>query len=212
MLTLHYPVGMNMANAYTKGGGVLQGCRAQEEHLMRRSNAYKGLETVSYPLGEVGGVYSGGVMIFREDGDGNKGYDYMRSPVEVALVATAAFDLRPGSTDLARLGLNPEDVRVNKLRACPAFMDKTREKLRNCLRSMASHGHTEIVLGAIGCGAFGTPPEVISEIYAELFNEAEFKGRFKRVIFAILNKSAVDAHNVEVFTQMCHRISTVGLT
>lgn len=186
-------VGINMANAHHPGGGVIQGCPAQEEALCRRSNHYLGLTTQQYPLFELGGIYCPNVSVFREDE--NTGYVPMDTPVMVNLVAVAAEDLRGKNND------------IDVLRQDAQFMTVSAERIRNMLRVMFEKGHTTLVLGALGCGAFANPPVLIAEIFKDVFNEDEFKGRFKHVDFAILCQYAKDLYNVDAFQAVCEELS-----
>ena len=60
-------------------------------------------------------------------------------------------------------------------------------KMRTILRIGLENGHTAIVLGALGCGAFGNPPEDIAQLWREVLLEPEFKDQFEKVVFAILD-------------------------
>ena len=59
-------------------------------------------------------------------------------------------------------------------------------KIRTIFRIALVNGHDSIVLGAFGCGAFRLPPEAVAEQFARALGEPEFAGRFRIVIFAIL--------------------------
>ena len=58
-------------------------------------------------------------------------------------------------------------------------------KIRTIYQIAALNGHDSIVLGALGCGIFNNPPSEVSKIFYDILQK-EFKGYFKRVIFAIL--------------------------
>lgn len=200
------PVGINMANRYYIGGGVLHGSFAQEEALCRRSNHYLGLQTQPYPLPETGGIYCPHVQVFRNsDPDG---YAFMDKPVEVALVAMAAYQLGYDGEDCRSLGLPFDQVPDEAtLKQHLPFVEKTKEKIRNMLKIMAMKGHTYLVLGALGCGAFLNPPILIAELFREVFNEDEFIGRFQQVDFAILKLNQKDEQNVEAFSNVCNKLN-----
>ena len=64
-------------------------------------------------------------------------------------------------------------------------------KLKSVLCSAAIHGHDSLVLSAWGCGAFKNPPFGQSKLWREiLFDDKEFEGKFKKIVFAIF-----DDHN-----------------
>jgi uncharacterized protein (TIGR02452 family) len=85
-----------------------------------------------------------------------------------------------------------------------SYCEGTKKKIRNMLRIMAEKGHTQIVLGAGGCGAFQNPPILMSKMFQEVFSEAEFAGRFERVDFAILRIFQNDQANVDAFSKICN--------
>lgn len=200
------PVGINMANLYYPGGGVESGCPAQEEALCRRSNHILGLKTQSYPISESGGIYCPHVQVFRNDE--LHLYTFMEEPLEVALVAVAAYDLRPHSSERAALNLPCSGpINAEVLNDNEPYMNGMKTKIRNMLRIMSLKGHLYLVLGALGCGAFNNPPEVVSKLFLEIFREPEFQGRFERVDFAILNLFPKDQANVTAFTEICTQLN-----
>lgn len=76
--------------------------------------------------------------------------------------------------------------------------DLTKDKMRLCLRMAASKGHTMLVLGAMGCGAFRNPPKEIANCWMEVLGETEFGGGwFKEVWFAVFDRR--NEGNFEVF-------------
>jgi uncharacterized protein (TIGR02452 family) len=83
---------------------------------------------------------------------------------------------------------NTKVVLTREPSAQPRISRALRERVWRVLNLMSGHGHTALVLGAWGCGAFGnSTPEV-----AGLFGEAlrgDFAGCFSRVVFAVLDSS-----------------------
>ena len=49
------------------------------------------------------------------------------------------------------------------------------------------HGHDSLVLGTLGCGAFCNPPSRIARLFHEVFEEPEFKNKYRLISFAILD-------------------------
>ena len=191
------PAVLNMANRQHPGGGVISGCRAQEESLFRRStlalafypfdarNAqYAGLpmRTQAYPLDrDEGSIHSSGIVFFR--GPEREGCPFLEEPFALDVVTVPAIN-RP--TLIA-----PEEL-------CPAHAAATQRKLRAILRACAHGGNDAIVLGAFGCGAFRNPPTHMARLFQEVFAEAEFRGVFRRLVFAILDDhNAHRSHNPE---------------
>lgn len=71
---------------------------------------------------------------------------------------------------------------------------------------LAFKGETTLILGALGCGAFGNPPKIMAEIFHSVLNEPEFKGLFESVaspIFVAPPEAGwgrtKDQHNLDVF-------------
>lgn len=203
------PAGVNFANRDHPGGGVVEGCPAQEEALCRSTNHILGLWTQQYPFPEVGGIYCPCVQVIRSNEA--QGYAFLDEPQELALVAAAAYDLREGTRDRANLGFPPRGpIREEDLRNSAEYMDKTRAKIRNLLRIMAAKGHEEVVLGAFGCGAFKNPPELMASLFFDVLNDPEFKGRFKKVDFAILKIFPNDQQNVDTFSRICEKLKVAN--
>jgi uncharacterized protein (TIGR02452 family) len=193
------PVGMNFANAYTPGGGVQSGAGAQEEAICRCSNHIFGLNPAWYPLPEYGGIYTPHVFVIRESEQ--NGFAF-RKPVEVALVAVAAYDMRETSCDFAKFAPDIADMESSLLNN-QEFMEGMKNKLRNMFRTMALNGHKDIVLGAWGSGAFNIPPKVVANCFHAVLKEGEFAHCFRRVVFAIHVRNEKDRKNLEVYTNLC---------
>lgn len=58
--------------------------------------------------------------------------------------------------------------------------------MRTILRIGLYHGHNAIVLGAFGCGAFQNSPAHIAELFRQVINESEFKNKYHKIVFAII--------------------------
>ena len=50
---------------------------------------------------------------------------------------------------------------------------------------MCAAGCSTIVLGAWGCGVFRNRQEVVAELWSEVLDALEWRGRFARVVFAV---------------------------
>lgn len=189
------PCAINMANRFVEGGGVEDGCPAQEEALCRRTNLISALKTQKYPFPKTGGIYAPGVSVFREEGNGESGYGFMEKVEKLSFISVAAYDLRGKSSQIESLE-NDKD-----------YMKDTRDIIKNMLRMLINKGHTHIVLGALGCGAFENPPILMAKIFKEIFQEDEFKGQFEEVIFAILQQYNKDKANVDAFSEISNELS-----
>lgn len=179
------PIILNMANRHTPGGGALNGARAQEETLFRRSNLCVSLyqydayhaKLLGLPLGNgrypmdrnTGGIYSARVTFFRKSG--HDGDVLVESPFECAVVSVAA--------------INSPELTIDG-RLVDWAVIATKKKIRTMLRIGLSHRHDAIVLGAFGCGAFRNPPAHMASLFHEVLNETEFAQKFRIVRFAII--------------------------
>ena len=184
----YHPALLNMASATHPGGGVENGSGAQEEQLCRRSTlllslyqfqrdkakAYSQLNIPNqkrqYPLHpHFGGIYSPDVIFFREAEGRN--YRLSDKPFRASVISVAG---------VARPPLDKDGLMF------PEEQEQTKDKIRTILRIALEHCHDALVLGALGCGAFGNPPAQVARLFHEVFEEPEFKNRFRKVVFAIL--------------------------
>lgn len=173
---------LNMANAYHSGGGWEQGALAQEEALCYRSSLSFTLKISFYPIPEFGGIYSPTVVVIRESmGQGHNLLDLTKPedlPV-VSCVSVAAIR----DPDIVRDTAGRERYRRSRDR------DTMKEKMRVVLRIAAMTKHRVLVLGALGCGAFGNPNVEVAQCWKEVFKEREFGGGWwETVVFAVMEE------------------------
>ena len=191
------PAVLNMASLYHPGGGVLQGSGAQEEELCRRSTLAISLYQFSLPGGRYGdladmvrvkrraerypmdntygGIYSPDITFFR--GTQEEGYALLDETFQAAVISVASLNYNPkhGHNTLDNGNIPEADKPILK------------EKIRTILRIGALKGHDSLVLGALGCGAFCTPPAQMARLFHQVIDEPEFQGRFRKIIFAIID-------------------------
>ncbi|MBO7416546.1 MAG: TIGR02452 family protein [Bacteroidaceae bacterium] len=192
------PALLNMASLYHPGGGVLQGSSAQEEDLCRRSTLAISLYQFSLPGGRYGdladmvgvkrraerypmdntygGIYSPGITFFRATKD--EGYALLDNPFQAAVISVASLNYNP------KHGHNSLDANGNIPEADKPVL---KEKIRTILRIGILKGHDSLVLGALGCGAFCTPPAQMARLFHQVLDEEEFQGRFSKIVFAIID-------------------------
>lgn len=173
---------LNMANAKYGGGGWLKGAIAQEEAICYRSSLAFTLKKRYYPVPERAAIYSPTVVVIRESlSKGHRLLDLShpgRLPV-VSVVSVAA--IRDPSVERC-LGDGEIIYRNGDDR------DLMRSKIRMILRIAAAKGHRKLVLGALGCGAFGNPRGEVMKLWKELLTELEFSGGWwEDVVFAVLD-------------------------
>ncbi|KAK4158977.1 hypothetical protein QBC43DRAFT_328089 [Cladorrhinum sp. PSN259] len=183
---------MNFANESNPGGGWTNGALAQEEYLCYRSTLGASLLQTHYPWQPREGLYTQDVVIYRE-AIGYTPPDFGHRllpqtsyiggaenlPVVSALSVAAIF--RPRTH---RGSNNPNNTYYSN----PSHRELTKDKIRLTLRMAARKGHTIIVLGAFGCGAFANPPTGVCHCFTEVLQEPEFQGGwFKEIWFAVLD-------------------------
>ena len=203
------PAVLNMASLYHPGGGVLTGSSAQEEELCRRSNLAISLYQFSLPGGRYGdlaemvrvkrraerypmdntygGIYSPNITFFRATKD--EGYALLDEPFRAAVISVASLNYNPkhGHNSLDNGNIPESDKPILK------------EKIRTILRIGIIKGHDSLVLGALGCGAFCTPPAQMARLFHEVIDETEFQGRFKKIVFAIIDSPS--SNNFQPFSK-----------
>ena len=197
----HNPCVMNLADAYVACGMYKRGSRAQEESLCRATTLSRSLfqffkatsgkadryakdvnveiQEYAYPLDlNYGGIYSPNVTVFRNAHDL---YSFAEDTFKVGIVSVAALDFNEKHGKNLEYkakggGFTSEGEQIMK------------NKIRTIYRIALANGHDSLVAGAFGCGAFRLPADEVARLFHEIINEAEFKNKFAKVIFAILDK------------------------
>lgn len=186
---------LNLASDVRAGGGWLKGARAQEEALCYRSSLYLSLHMKYYPFAsQTTALYTPDVVIIREDME--SGHRLLCPPMAphdlpvVSVVSVAALrkpDIQRVRASQNTLSRGTHAVDRDMFAHAPD-RDATMAKMRIALRVMASRGHRLIVLGALGCGAFGNPKEDVALCWKEVLSEPEFRGWWQGVVFAVMDK------------------------
>lgn len=78
-------------------------------------------------------------------------------------------------------------------------LEDLREKIRLVYRCAAHNFQTSLVLGAMGCGAYGCPPEDVAREMRSVLQDEEFTGWFENVVFAVYAAGHVGQRNLEAF-------------
>ena len=175
------PAVLNLADEKWAGGFVHKGSCAQEEELSRRTTLTESLfpihseefgkriglpvTNVAYPMDkDWGGIYSPNVTVFRDVI--LNGYALLSNPYPVSIISVAA--VKNPTVDY-------DKMEIKMLKA----IEREKNKMRTILRIGLLHGHDSLVLGAFGCGAFHTPPSHVARLFFEVFEEPEFKNKYK---------------------------------
>lgn len=166
------PLALNFANGIHPGGGFVGGARAQEEVLCRSSALHATLvgdpmygAHAKRPLPDSTdwAVYSPEVPVFRTD-DGTT----LERPWPLSFL-TCAAPYAPGVGQ-------------------PRSGDLLHRRIHRVLAIARAYGHSALVLGAWGCGAFGNDPLRTARDFRDAL-EGEFAGAFSDVVFAITDWS-----------------------
>ncbi|MDP3936258.1 MAG: TIGR02452 family protein, partial [Alphaproteobacteria bacterium] len=177
------PVILNLANKTVPGGGVKSGSQAQEEDLCRRTTLYTSLNNANqkraYPLGTFEALYSPKVLALQQTAAGS-----------FAVITMAGYRVSAGTVD-------PADYPGQQ-----NFLAGMLEKVRVIIDTAIANGNTDIILGALGSGAFATNrqtgqrvdhiPADVAKAFAMVLKEAHPITKtpryqhFKTIQFAIL--------------------------
>jgi len=184
---------LNLASDQYRAGGWRETlCKTQEEALCYSSTLYITLKKEYYPWPNLGsgsdaGIYSPAVVIFKDDLD-HTCVDLPVDQRETIAVLTVAAPRLPKVSD---------DRFINS-----SDLHDLREKIKLVYRMAGHNGKQVLILGAMGCGAYGCPPrQVAEEMKAVLFDE-EFVGWFKEVVFAVYPAGRTGKTNYDVFKQV----------
>lgn len=191
----HGKVGvLNLASDREPGGGWRYTLsKTQEEALCYSSTLYATLNPEWYPFpntgpGSCAGIVSPNVVVFKDTLDN----DLVDLPVEqrhVVTVITVAAPCWPKLTESREF-------------ANPSQLQDLREKILLVLRMAAMNGVTTLVLGAMGCGAFGCPPRVVAREMKIAIQSDEFAGWFEKIAFAVYAGVRSGKKNFDVFTEV----------
>ncbi len=172
---------LNFASAKNPGGGFLKGAQAQEESLARSSALYKSIlkcrdhyefhRSHHSLLYSDRMIYSPNCPVFRKD-DGT----LLETPYLVDFITSPA----PNAGEVWRK--QSEDAE----KICEVLYERGAKLLSLAI----ANGCDALVLGAWGCGVFRNKPSMVAQIFADLlFPNGQFSGRFKSILFSILDSS-----------------------
>ncbi|RME48011.1 MAG: TIGR02452 family protein [Chloroflexi bacterium] len=172
---------LNFASARNPGGGFLRGSQAQEESLARASGLYPCIVQMKAMyhtnrrfrscLYTDHMIYSPKVPVFRDDTD-----VLLREPYCVSIITAPA--------------VNAGAVRRNEKHNIPKIETTMLSRIEKVLSLAVIHHHRTLVLGAWGCGVFkNNPIDVARWFHAHLVENQTFRGSFRTVVFAVLDKS-----------------------
>ena len=197
------PAILNLASAQKPGGAYQKGSSAQEESLCRSSNlslslyqfgdpTYKHIresgvstKTPGYPLYlNYGGIYTPNVTFFRNNQA--KYFTFKEQPFRCDVITVAALSFS-GRNDYSLA----EELRF---RAADGNFNADGEavmlnKIRTIFRMGVEHGKDALILGAFGSGVYKLPVPEVVRLFRQVTNEPEFAGKFRLIVFAILEST-----------------------
>jgi uncharacterized protein (TIGR02452 family) len=170
---------LNFASAKNAGGGFINGARAQEEDLARCSALYPCLRAAPdyYEANrdpDVDALYtdhmiwSPSVPFFRVQN---------RDLLDRAFMASVITAPAPNAGVHRQRGGGESEV-----------ADVLRRRAGYVLALAEARGHTNLLLGAWGCGVFRNDPERVADAFGCWLEDDRFAGRFAQVCFAILDR------------------------
>lgn len=172
LLKLGYnPLVLNMADIYHPGGCVEACAGMQEESLFRRSNYHCHLLKEFYPIEKNAAIYSPNVCVFRDNENNNYvniGLNYL------SFVACPALSMPQ---------LDPKDQNKFTQEDEQIF----RNKIRLIFQIAYENKHDTLILGALGCGAFGCPVKHVAKLFFEEIQNCKYQ--FTIIVFAIFGKN-----------------------
>lgn len=182
---------LNFANAFHPGGGVEEGCTAQEESLCRLSTLYPVLidkwvvksfyernkkmfdDRASDTL-----IYSPDIVVLKEDTLKNPKALKKEDRFNVDVITMAAPDLR----------------RIYDMESTELYAIHFKRAM-HMLTVAASKNVDILILGAFGCGAFLNDPEIVA--YAYYHAISAFPNMFDKIVFAIYDSG--NSANFKIF-------------
>lgn len=193
------------ANAFHPGGGYLRGAMAQEESIARRTNLALAfpdsklyMKPLKYPLSEYGGAFIKNIAIFRNSERDN--CKFINTVYSNAILA--ALYSQP-QVELIKTKNNEEYYRdfgrINKYTMKSDKYKQTEQKICAILDIAIENKQENLILGAIGCGAFANPPYDIANIFKKLL-KTKYRNKFKNVIFSIPKSNT--HKNYEIFFEV----------
>jgi len=172
---------LNMACHLHAGGGLLHGAGAQEENLCRRTNLMNHLGSVKYPLDIGTCAVSKRVHYFR--GPEDVGYPFLRREEQKKFVVlSSAAYAGPPTINGKSLGIT---------HAAGIYLT-----MCAIVRGGKQAGCNVLVLSALGCGAYGTPPKDVARLFSYAIKNEGFEGK---IVFAILPDHRNGDENAKIF-------------
>ena len=196
------PAILNLASAKRPCGGWDAGMGAQEESLCFSSTLsqslyqfgdpkYKNVRDSGVTVREIGyphdinygAIYSPGVTFFRNNI--SKYYTLRDESFECDVITVAALCFN-GKSHYA--GINELSYQAEDGGFTPEGREIMLNKIRTIFRIAVENNISDLILGAFGCGAYALLPSAVAPLFRVVMEEAEFKNKFRHILFAILER------------------------
>lgn len=196
---------LNMANAYSPGGGYLTGCAAQEENMFRRTDCHFSLLDNAYTQADTALINAQNGIVYLDIDHPRvcvrgrelaRSRDRISSPDDYKWLAESEifpfYELRSAALD-RRGEVDRWGVML------PMREDEQHEtawRVRAMLQTLKNANVRHVVFGAFGCGAFNNPAEVVAHIFKKELHD--FANDFDVVAFGIYH-AGYGPRNIDPF-------------
>ena len=189
------PLVLNLSDDVYAGGWVSSGSEAQEESIFRRTNYFQSLLQNMYPIQPNEAIYSPGISVIKKSEKENWEIIPTNEIQKLDFVAIPGLKY-------------PETITVNnEKRLFDRDVEILKKKIKLIFQVAVKNNHDTIILGAIGCGVWGSPRKHVAEIFKEVLEELD--GFVLNYYFAIMttNDDNTD-HNkdkiptIDIFTEV----------
>lgn len=171
---------LNMCSEYQAGGGVTAGKSAQEECIFRKTTAYNSLSKIHYPL--IGSIlYSPQIHIIK-----NNKHDDIEAKA-ISMISVAAIR-HPKVIDDDYVFMADKELMASKI--------------ESIFKLAVMKNHRNIILGALGCGAYHNPVNPVVSMFKDVLTK--YQGHFDNIVFAVLVAKDTDVENFEVFKTLAN--------
>ena len=188
---------LSMASPLRPGGGVLTGATSQEESLCMRTTLYPSLRDEFYRLPENAIIYTPDVLVFQlQTSDSLPKSD--RFFVDV--ISCAAIRL-PEVSEGRYVEDSDREVMVKKMRLI--------------MRAAVKKGCKQVVLAALGCGAYANPVREVAEMFKRVICGKSGRAReegwpgIEEIVFAIRDTGSTISTFQEVFQDVAEPAAQV---
>jgi len=151
---------------------------------------------ISHHVPRFGVIFTPNLPIIRNYKE-TSDYSLLKEYQHLDIAACGAVDLRDKLFRKTDIHEYYEDKQFKKEK----FINDSKLKIRMVLLTALKTNHKDIVLGAMGCGAYLNDVNVVAQCFDDVINEPQFANKFDHIYFAILGK-----HNADPFAKQFERM------